>query len=205
MTTYTTLADSVLQADKPVTEAVGRAMGRDNLQATVEGDASVPATSRIKPRSIYTPYFLASRTTDYTVATPGGSTWKVAFDTETYDPYSLYDNTANSGNGYRFTPNEPGVYLVTVHVQIQAVSNPAGAPTRVSAVIRKNGSVFASASNGKSGNSNGDYTAATVTALVQMNGSTDYIEGWVNDGVSSGISPSNPVQGYFMAVGVGRT
>lgn len=196
MTKYLALSDASLTVGKAVVQSVMRAL-RDNVLSIIEGDDSAP---RINPRSMDSPYFYARRTTDHTVPTPGGSTWKVAYDTEVYDPDGCYDNTASGGNGYRFVPNKPGVYLVTHFVQLQAV--PSAAVTILKADIRKNGAIVASAAQGASSNANGSYTSALVTALVQMNGSTDYLEGWVNDGVSSGIVTSNPVQGYFTAVGI---
>lgn len=168
---------------------------RDNPLAIAEGDASAP---RVQTKAISSAYFLATRTTDYNVSTPAGSTWKMAFNTEVYDPDSLYDNTT-----FRFTPNKAGLYLVTVHVYCTAIFSGSSDPNPdVVGYIYKNGALFLGAHGGLSAGVDGQYSAATVTALVQMNGTSDYLEGFVGDGVSGGFATSNSFRGHFHAVGL---
>lgn len=210
MTTFTALTDSQLQADKPVIESLVRAGFRDNLQATVEGDASVPVSSQIQPRSMNSCYFLATRTTDYlpNLSTfPSGTAFKMPFSTEVYDPSTCYDNATN----YRFTPNRAGLYLVTVHVRASTTTpnSTINVLLNVTAQIRKNGSVHLVSQSGPSaaidgsGTNTSINTSATVTALVQMNGSTDYLEGF---GVGTWNSATQlGYQGYFHAVGLCQT
>lgn len=91
---------------------------------------------------------------------------KIQFNTEVLDPDNWYDNVTN----FRYTPLVAGSYLVNVQVSVSG--------TTVSSIalsmIYKNGSEYAegvgipSATNG----------ASTCMAIVAMNGTTDYIEGW---------------------------
>ena len=92
-----------------------------------------------------------------------GSQHKVLFQTEEFDTNSCFDSTTN----YRFTPNVAGYYLVSGHVQPDA-SYTAGIQA-----IYKNGSVY------KYGSYNANATGVSqpsVTCLVYLNGSTDYVE-----------------------------
>lgn len=92
---------------------------------------------------------------------------KVAFNTEQFDNGSCYDNATT----YRFTPNVAGHYQVSWLVTFKS-TGALSASTYISQIV-KNGAVYA--------NSNYANCAATVaalggSALVYMNGSTDYLE-----------------------------
>jgi hypothetical protein len=82
---------------------------------------------------------------------------KVTINTEEFDTNSNF-NTSN----YRFTPTVAGYY------QINAAVYPASAVTGINCSIYKNGTGF------KSGW--GTTASAVVSALIYMNGSTDYLE-----------------------------
>ena len=94
------------------------------------------------------------------------NTWtKVQCNTEEFDTNSNYDNATN----YRFTPTVAGYYQVNGAVAYGAtVTNPNGGGI----AIYKNGSSFKQAIiNGSA------YTQGiSISALVYLNGSTDYIE-----------------------------
>ena len=99
---------------------------------------------------------------------------KVQLNTKEFDTASAFDSTTN----YRFTPLVAGYYQISGQVEATGTS-----VTRSFCVIYKNGSIY------KIGN-DGVQTSAyksVVTALVYLNGSTDYIElyGWIN-----GVSPA---------------
>ena len=88
---------------------------------------------------------------------------KIQFQTEEFDTNSCFDSTTN----YRFTPNVAGYYLVSGHIQPDA-SYTAGIHA-----IYKNGSLY------KYGSFNANATGVaqpSVTCLVYLNGSTDYVE-----------------------------
>ena len=92
----------------------------------------------------------------------GAGVWtKIVINTEEFDTNSNFDSTTN----YRFTPTVAGYYQVSATIQY------AGDAT-TGAAIYKNGSSF------KTGHfsSLGQGRASTVSALINFNGSTDYVE-----------------------------
>ena len=98
-------------------------------------------------------------------AITGGVTTKVTCQTEEFDTNSNYDNATN----YRFTPTVAGYY------QVNGSSRANTSFGTGQSFIYKNGSSF------KAGlyiQTNG--AQYTVNALVYLNGSTDYIELYVN-------------------------
>jgi hypothetical protein len=106
------------------------------------------------------PAFSAVMTADQSVT--ANVTTKVAFSTEVLDTNNNYDPTTN----YRFTPSVAGYYLINLAL----LSNQ---NTLSQLQLQKNGATVASA-----------YPQATSTggmslsALVYMNGSTDYLEAY---------------------------
>lgn len=100
-----------------------------------------------------------------TPSSVGTSLAKIPFDTEAYDLYNEYDATTNK----RFTAVSAGYYLVTATV----TDNQQRCP-RIS--IQKNGVDYAIAGNE---NYSANYkTTVIVSAVVYMNGTTDYLEIW---------------------------
>jgi len=111
------------------------------------------------------PAFSAYLSSNQVIST--GVDTKVQFNTETFDTANCYDNTTN----YRFTPTVAGYYEVTVAVRDQTGAT-AGT---IRANIWKNGSVYSTSIVSCTANGN---TSAT-TNLIYMNGSTDYLEGYM--------------------------
>jgi hypothetical protein len=89
---------------------------------------------------------------------------KIAFNTEEFDTNNNYDSTTN----YRFTPTVAGYYQINASCVFTA--NAAG---RGFITIYKNGSVFKSGTRIPN-SSNGPICG--VSALISMNGTTDYLE-----------------------------
>jgi len=85
---------------------------------------------------------------------------KLALNTEEFDTNNNFDSTTN----YRFTPTVAGYYQINGQVSFNATVN---APQLV---IYKNGSGFKNSSNPGTGN------WSNISALIYMNGSTDYVE-----------------------------
>ena len=119
-----------------------------------------------------------------------GATSKVSIDTEVFDSDGKYD----AGN-YRFTPTVAGKYFVYG----KCISDPSNYENERSSnlYIYKNGSTVpqshANAMTG--GNSSADGATATtynVNAIVDMNGSSDYVElyfrhnTWSDSGAQAG-------------------
>jgi hypothetical protein len=100
---------------------------------------------------------------------PASTIWtKVTIDTKEFDTNNNFDNVTN----YRFTPTVAGYYQVQACAQMADVSN-----SSMSVSIYKNGTAFKTAQNGTSGTQT---TSTIVSALISMNGTTDYLEMWVN-------------------------
>ena len=163
MTSWTTLPDTTLAQDKPVTQSVMRAL-RDNPVAIGEAAPSAP---RSAAASIDSPYFLASRATAQ--INLGSSGIKVQCNIEDYDPDSLYDAST-----YRFTPNKPGLYFVGAYLE---GTNGGTANVRICSDLRKNGSTFA-LTRGAEAAANRPVSVQSGV-IVQMNGTTDFLESFV--------------------------
>ena len=106
-----------------------------------------------------------------------GVVTKIQYNTEEFDTNSNYDNTTN----YRFTPTVAGYYEATMAVEF-------GANANVIIYLYKNGS---SAKRYYPTTGTTIY-AAQMTALIYMNGTTDYLEGYVyNNGGGTVASGSD--------------
>jgi hypothetical protein len=98
---------------------------------------------------------------------------KLTLNTEVIDTNNCYDPTTN----YRFTPNVAGYYQINAKVQINGT---ASRNYLFQGVIYKNGSVlsnsptYLSLTVGSGGDNN-----ISLSMLVYMNGSTDYLEFYV--------------------------
>lgn len=116
---------------------------------------------------------------------------KVQLNSETYDTEGDFDSTTN----YRWTPLTAGKYLVTAGIYYASMSD----AKLVYCSIYKNGSVIASRAY-HTGSAT-DITA-TCTTIVDMNGSTDYIELYCyhNNGSNINITNTTNMQGYLAGV-----
>lgn len=93
---------------------------------------------------------------------------KVALNAENFDTASAFDSTTN----YRFQPTQAGYYQFNGAVNIA----PSVAPTRLLSFIYKNGAAYA---QGQDFNSiPGSGGTSTVSTIIYLNGSTDYVELW---------------------------
>jgi len=109
---------------------------------------------------------------------------KAQVDTEVFDTDGCYDNSTN----YRFTPTTSGKYFVYARV---AIDEAAGNTRNAITMIYKNGSEiarsFVNFHSSTSSTNDGEGASPTITAVVDMNGSSDYIELYgVHDTVSGG-------------------
>jgi len=114
---------------------------------------------------------------------------KIQFATKIFDTNNYYDATTN----YRFTPLIAGYYQITVCVR-DGTGATAGS---IRANIYKNGGVvstFISANNTNS-------VSAMTSDLIFMNGSTDYIEGYIYQNSGANMSLQTNAQ-YNYITGV---
>ena len=113
-----------------------------------------------------TPAFEAYLGSDQTVTS--GTTTKITMNTETFDTAGAYDNSTN----YRFTPQTAGKYYVYATVR---GSTSVSSLELEMAAIYKNGSTYAE-NQIDFRNNNAQLAGITVVAIVDMNGSSDYLE-----------------------------
>lgn len=112
--------------------------------------------------SAYAPAFRATNNADQSLA--NGAWTKVSLQTETFDTNNCFDNATN----YRFTPTVAGYYQFNAQGQINTTS-PIGLR------FYKNGSGYGGYS--VSGSQAGAlYGNGTLSDLIYMNGTTDYLE-----------------------------
>ena len=93
---------------------------------------------------------------------------KVQLGYEFFDTANYFDSTTN----YRFTPLIAGYYQINASVQISWNS---ASTTGFIGMIYKNGSVYLT-SMVRNDSGNPMYGNATISSLIYMNGSTDYLE-----------------------------
>ena len=115
-----------------------------------------------------TPSFLARLSSLTTIS--GNTDTKAQCDTVLYDIGGYYDNTTN----YRYTPQVAGKYYV--YGQVYSDQSLQSQMHFVSSAIWKNGSRFGLSIIDFRGNYGGYNTAPHFSCVIDMNGTTDYIE-----------------------------
>ncbi|WP_199203061.1 hypothetical protein [Paraburkholderia madseniana] len=133
------------------------------------------------------PYFQAYRSTNQILT--ANTIAKIQFDTKNFDSGTYYDNSTN----YRFTPLIAGKY--EVHVVISFVQGTSGAYI---AAIYKNGSILVNSQESVPSQA-GNFSVMSE-AIVNMNGTTDYLEGWgQTPGTTvNGASPATYFEAYYI-------
>jgi hypothetical protein len=184
VTTFTTLSDTTVAQDKPLTQSVARAL-RDNPLAIQEGDASAP---KVALKAVNIKRFKAQRNSAQTVT--GTSATVLSANTVITDPSSNYNAST-----FRYTPDVAGLFLVGLKVETTNIP----AATLVRAEIWKNGALVGYAYENAEAAS---YPVCPIfTTLVDMNGTTDYIEARVS-APSIGSVATYSVSGEVWAVAV---
>ena len=99
---------------------------------------------------------------------------KIQFNAENFDTANNFDSTTN----YRFTPTTSGYYQINMNV---LMSSTASTNIAMDILIYKNGSNYVAA---EFTNNSGGYNGGVLSSLIFLNGSSDYIEGyiWQNSG-----------------------
>ena len=116
--------------------------------------------------------------------TPSAGVWtKVQYQTEEFDTNSNFDNTTN----YRFAPTVAGYYQITGRAENGSAFNV------MTLSIYKNGSAFKNSSYGST------MAGVQISCLVYFNGSTDYVEAYVNQSSSNALV-ATPAGTYFQGV-----
>ena len=137
---------------------------------------------------VNTPFFQAYRAG--TAQTLSSATFvKLEINTEVVDSASAYDNTTN----YRFTPLSAGKYYIFGQMTTDSSTDMA----RVMSAIYLNGSQI-SQSNSFNDDSSSSYTAT----IVDMNGTTDYVElfGFLTSGGNTDLQGRSTFFGGFKLI-----
>lgn len=139
--------------------------------------------SQVSGGPAFSVYLNSTQTVSNGVAT------KITLNAETFDPDNAFDAVTN----YRFQPTLAGYYFFTGRLTGAAAT----AGTVMNAHLYKNGSLV---KNGQpyippSGSSS---MTVTISGLVYLNGSTDYLELWgTNSGSGTNTFSSGSSESYF--------
>ena len=124
---------------------------------------------------------------------------KVQFDTEVFDTDSCYDNSTN----YRFTPTVAGKYLIYGNVRGSASTNLSNLE-KILTFIYKNGSEYNSTQfRIDFRNNNGTQASTSFSQVLELNGSTDYVEIYSNVDVSADTPARIHPGAFFGAYRIG--
>ena len=151
---------------------VAVATGTDGQVLTSTGAGSPPVFEDAGG-GVNTPAFEATLSSAFVFSNQTPT--KVQFDTESFDTDSCYDNSTN----YRFTPTIAGKYYVYTSLK----QNPTGSSnlTSCNAHIYKNGVQISDFGIGVAST---NVFSATGSRVVELNGSTDYVEIYVYQNTS---------------------
>ena len=151
----------------------------DGTIATADvADGAITSVKTTGVGGANTPYFLATLSGDQDIGYTGNWT-KIQMNSEIHDSAGAYD-TSN----YRFTPQTAGKYFVFSTLQFEATANSNQTPQYKSAIY-KNGSTIGNAV--MRGASNMRQFAVFFGRIINMNGSSDYLEAYgVADGTGAG-------------------
>jgi hypothetical protein len=131
------------------------------------------------------PAFSAWQSTSQTLPTTTAT--KLQFQTEEFDTANCFDNATN----FRFTPNVAGYY------QVNACFNVASIYTTGYCAIYKNGTSY-KLGNQNFGSGAGLTSGWSVSCVVYLNGTTDYIEAYAAVTNGQALANSSSVT-YFQA------
>lgn len=98
---------------------------------------------------------------------------KIQFNAESYDTANCFDSTTN----YRFTPNVAGYYDINLNVQFSGTNS--GSLKEL--VIYKNGSAYSQVFSSAGSGTPGATCSVNGGDLIYLNGTTDYVEGYIYD------------------------
>jgi hypothetical protein len=160
----------------PFTMATDRLLGRDTASSGVIEELSLGAGLTLSSGSLVLngPAFSVHKNGSNQTGVTDNTETKVTWATEVFDTASCFDIATNE----RFTPNVAGYYLISGTIYITGTN-----PANIVSIIYKNGAAAYYGSAYSSDNGNG---TSTVTAVISMNGSTDYVELYGLANVGSG-------------------
>jgi len=168
--------------------------GNNIISSDGSGDLTIP-TGKLSGHMY--PAFEASLSADQTLT--DATNVKIQYDNEIFDTDGYYDNTTN----YRFTPLVAGKYFVYTQNKIQC--NTSNTMVSLNLYIYKNGSNYRTTTFDPADNQ-ANSLSITNSAVIDMNGSTDYVEvfAYVNvTGSNNGRADKQTESCYFGAYRIG--
>lgn len=193
---------SVLNAIPATAGAVNSTYITDSAVTTAKIDSAAVTTAKIADASVTQakmaagvagngPAFSAYKNTGQTFSV--STLTKVIFQLEEFDTASCFNNTASTVGGipaYAFMPNVAGYYQVNLELDVYSNTS------LVFCSFYKNGS---EAKRGYGNNASNTETYTGCSALIYMNGTTDYLEAYVYAAGGAPNLASAPQYSYFQA------
>jgi hypothetical protein len=176
---YCVYLGQALQTVNPPNASVGlsqlTASGTKDATTFLRGDNTFASAGGVN-----TPSFSAERTSDITITNVTKTT--VLFDNKFYDSSSAYDTSTG-----KFQPQVSGKYFVNANVKMQTGTN--SNLSNVLAEMYKNSTIIASDIQDNRSNY-GRKNTGDVTAIVDMNGSSDFvlIKGYIAEVSATGTA-----------------
>jgi hypothetical protein len=123
------------------------------------------------------PCCLISNSTSVSIAS--GSLTEITYDSDDNDNYGWHSTSLNTG---RITPDIPGIYLAVFRCTTPIING------RLLLLLRKNGSVELGRFDVTSTSNEG----ATVSRIMELNGTTDYVNTYVEQtsGTAKSVTPN---------------
>src|SRR5210317_476556 len=136
----------------------------NNILLSSDGSGNISSGGAITNTPAFEAYLSSTQTLSFNADT------KIQFDTEVFDTDGCYDNATN----YRFTPTVAGKYFVYAKLSSDTIS---GANLdQLDMRIRKNGATLSMVKLDARGNTLGSWCTVNDATVVDMNGTTDYLE-----------------------------
>lgn len=193
----TTISSSLIQVGNNGASCTSGLAGgvRYNSTSNTIDYCSGSAWLSLGPSATQVPAFSVNKSGTNQTVTAGASTL-LTWSSELFDTNNNFDIGTN-----RFTPTVPGKYLITLNVGFTS----AGPGDYVSAQIRKNGSISKQTTIVTTAASQGLQTH--VSAIVDMNGSSDYIEGYAGTDLTTikGTVGATGMDGILISMAGGGT
>jgi hypothetical protein len=143
-------------------------LGQSGETISVPSGATFSATAGTMSGQNY-PAFEVNLGSDQSISS--NTNTKVEFDTEIFDTNNYYDNSTN----YRFTPQVAGKYFFYTNLRARATSL-----TQCVVYFYKNGSSYSSSFPYYDASQAQTIFGGYASAVVDLNGSTDYVEVYIN-------------------------
>ena len=151
-------------------------VGQSGDTISVPSGASLTVAGSTITAADMGPAFFATLSADTNISDDTAT--KIQCNTEVFDTDNAYDNSTN----YRFTPQTAGKYYVFGYCQVNAST---GQLSQFISQIRKNGSIAATSESDFPNDSN-TRMGKEVSAIIDFNGSSDYVELFCTGNVQSG-------------------